>query len=130
MERLLKYGSAAIIGLLALFYAAKGCPRAATYHGFVVDSDTGIPIYGIEVTGHYLYNTKFSPSMDGLFKRRSGAVSVTTDKDGRFNINMRGFNRWIAVYHAIYDTVEVSVDKWQPNKEIYLRLHSANTEGQ
>lgn len=106
-----------------MFIAAPGCRSATVYHGVVLDAVSGLPRSGIEVRGHYLIDSKFAPSLDGLFTRHSKAVSAMTDSDGKFTISLAGYSRSLAVYHAQYETAKVTLNGSSAEREIVIRLH-------
>lgn len=95
---------------------------ARTYHGVVLDSATHSPLAGVEVSGRYYYNYRFAPSLDGLFLRRGVSVSGITDRNGKFQVRLRGFNRSIQVIHHPYELWRAHVTKWPKGKEIIIEL--------
>jgi hypothetical protein len=117
------------VGVTCLILLSAGCHSATLYHGLVMDQETGNPVSGIEVRGHYLVNAKFSPSLDGVFTRNSKAVRVVTDKNGRFAITLGGYSRSLAVFHAAYATAKLALDTADPDQEIVLTLYKANEGG-
>lgn len=114
------------VGVTCLIFLSSGCRDAILYHGVVMDQETGKPVSGIEVRGHYLVNAKFSPSLDGLFTRHSKAVSVITDESGRFSLTLGGYSRSLVVFHSTYATAKLALDKAEPNQEIVLKLQKTN----
>jgi hypothetical protein len=114
------------VGVTCLILLSAGCHSATLYHGQVMDQETGNPVSGIEVRGHYLVNAKFSPSLDGVFTRNSKAVSVVTDQNGRFAITLGGYNRSLAVFHAAYATAKLHLDKADSDKDLVLNLQRTN----
>ena len=116
------------VGITCLIILSTGCRSATLYHGVVMDQETGKPLSGIEVQGHYLINAEFAPSLDGMFTRHSKTASTVTDEYGKFSITLGGYSRSVAVYHAIYATSEVALDKIDPSQEIVLKLHRTSKE--
>ena len=98
------------------------CGRSKTYRGVVVDATSGDPIGGAKVSGCYFYRDRFAPSWDGLFDIDNAWVTVWTEKDGRFEIRLEGFNHLIRVTRVGYTAKKVRLWELPYREELIVEM--------
>ena len=115
---------AVLIVMLLIFcfgiMAGCGC-RHTRYSGVVLDADTKLPIGGAEVDGQYEINKRFAPTLDGLFEREVKHIKTVTDTEGKFVIELPGFNHILYFDAKGHRSAVFNMDKQREGMVVRLK---------